>query len=152
VRWFDCRQAAKVDDGWKTADAGDRVDVRCAVFVFYWVDDLRQLLLVGMVGFSFFKGLYDANLFAGLYDVVPVAWSSGWYFSLTGWLGGGFAPVVIAVGAAGYGMSACLSATAAIYLAVSVMLFVDAIRGCYSCGRGVCINCPKCDGDTTLTA
>jgi len=152
VRWFDCRQAAKVDDRWKTADAGDRVDVRCAVFVFYWVDDLRQLLLVGMVGFSFFKGLYDANLFAGLYDVVPVAWSSGWYFSLTGWLGGGFAPVVIAVGAAGYGMSACLSATAAIYLAVSVMLFVDAIRGCYSCGRGVCINCPKCDGDTTLTA
>jgi hypothetical protein len=26
----------------------------------------------GIVGFGYFKGLYDANIFAGLYDVVPI--------------------------------------------------------------------------------
>jgi hypothetical protein len=54
-----------------------------------------------MIGFGYFKGLYDANIFAGLYDVVPVARrraAAGILDSL-GWLGGGFAPIAIALSA-----------------------------------------------------
>ena len=77
-----------------------------------------------MTGFGYFKGLYDANIFASLYDVVSVerrAAAAGILNSL-GWLGGGIAPVVIAAAAQHYGMSACISATAAVYLAVACLL------------------------------
>ena len=83
-----------------------------------------------MVGFGYFKGLYDANIFAGLYDVVPVSHrgtAAGLLNSL-GWLGGGFAPIAIAVAAQHYGLSACISATAGIYLFIALLLFYGANR------------------------
>ena len=84
------------------------------------------LLLVGMIGFGYFKGLYDANIFAGLYDVVPVKrrGAAAGILNSLGWLGGGFAPVLIAVAASRFGLSACISATAAIYLAIGVAMFL----------------------------
>ncbi len=88
------------------------------------------VLIFAMIGFGYFKGLYDANIWAGLYDVVPVArrgTAAGLMNSL-GWLGGGFAPVLIALGASRYGMSACISATAGIYLTIAVLLFVGSRR------------------------
>jgi MFS family permease len=88
------------------------------------------LLILAMVGFGYFKGLYDANIFAGLYDVVPVerrGVAAGVLNSL-GWLGAGFAPISIALGAARYGMSACISATAGIYLLIGLLLFWGARR------------------------
>ena len=88
------------------------------------------LLVLGMVGFGFFKGLYDANIFAGLYDVVPVErrGSAAGVLNALGWLGGGFAPVLIALGAARFGMSVCLSGTAAIYAVIGVLMFVGSRR------------------------
>lgn len=80
--------------------------------------------ILATIGFGYFKGLYDANIFAGLYDVVPVkrrGVSAGVLNSL-GWLGAGFAPIVIALGTAHYGMSMCISATAAIYLTIGLLL------------------------------
>jgi len=77
-----------------------------------------------MAGFGYFKGMYDANIFASLYDVVKVerrAAAAGILNSL-GWLGGGIAPVAIAAASQHYGMSACISATAAIYLSLAVLL------------------------------
>lgn len=86
------------------------------------------LLIVGMVGFGYFKGLYDANIFAGLYDVVPIRrrGSAAGILNSLGWLGGGFAPVLIAVGAARFGFSACISATGAIYLVIGLLMFAGA--------------------------
>ena len=86
------------------------------------------VLIVAMIGFGFFKGLYDANIFAGLYDVVLVSrrGAAAGLLNSLGWLGGGFAPVAIALSASRYGMSASLSATAVIYLAVAALLFVGA--------------------------
>ena len=83
------------------------------------------VLIGGLAGFGFFKGMYDANIFAGLYDNVPVnrrGAAAGLLNSL-GWLGGGFAPVLIAVAAARFGLGACISATAVIYLATAIALF-----------------------------
>jgi len=88
------------------------------------------LLLLAMVGFGYFKGIYDANIFAGLYDVVPIArrGASAGILNSLGWLGGGFAPVLIAVAAARFGLSACISATAAIYLAIGLLMFAGSRR------------------------
>jgi MFS family permease len=83
-------------------------------------------LIAGMIGFGFFKGLYDANIWASLYDVIPEerrGVAAGMMNSL-GWLGGGFAPLLIAAAASRYGFSACLSATSAIYLLLSIVLIV----------------------------
>jgi MFS family permease len=88
------------------------------------------ILILTMIGFGYFKGLYDANIFAGLYDVVPVARrgvAAGLLNSL-GWLGGGFAPIIIAATAQSYGLSACISATAAIYFVIGLLMLWGARR------------------------
>ena len=84
-------------------------------------------LIVGMVGFGFFKGMYDANIWASLYDVVPTerrGFATGLMNSL-GWLGGGVAPIAVAAAAAHFDLGVCLSATSLIYLflAAALLLF-----------------------------
>lgn len=83
-------------------------------------------LIVGMIGFGFFKGMYDANIFASLYDVIPVerrGVAAGTMNSL-GWLGGGFAPILIAKAAGRFGLGVCMSATSLIYLCLGVVLLL----------------------------
>jgi MFS family permease len=99
-------------------------------FIFFtgWTFSVPALVLA-LVGFGFFKGLYDANIWASLYDVVPVK-TRATTVGLTnaiGWFGGGFAPVAIAMASAHFGMSACISATSLIYLVFGLVLMV-AIR------------------------
>jgi MFS family permease len=83
-------------------------------------------LIGGMIGFGFFKGIYDANIWASLYDVIPVekrGIAAGVMNSL-GWVGGGFAPIVIGASTERFGLGTCLSATSLIYLGLSAMLFL----------------------------
>jgi MFS family permease len=99
------------------------------LFLTGWTTSVPTLILA-MIGFGYFKGLYDANIFASLYDVVPIARrgaAAGTLNSL-GWLGGGLAPIVIAIAANRYGMSACISATAAIYLFIGLLMLWAARR------------------------
>ncbi len=87
------------------------------------------VLVLAMAGFGYFKGLYDANTWASLYDVVPPhrrAAALGLMNSI-GWVGGGVAPVAIAAASARYGMSACLSGTSAIYL-LSAVVYLFGVR------------------------
>ena len=87
------------------------------------------LLVLAMVGFGFFKGLYDANLWASLYEVVPVnrrGTALGVMNSL-GWVGGGIAPVAIAAAAHRFGFSVCLSATSAVYAVAAVLMLAALI-------------------------
>ncbi|MBI1896059.1 MAG: MFS transporter [Acidobacteria bacterium] len=82
------------------------------------------VLVLAMSGFGYFKGLYDANIWASLYDVVKVehrATAVGFMNSI-GWLGAGFAPVVVGAASQRVGLSACISATAGIYLLVGLLL------------------------------
>jgi len=83
-------------------------------------------LIVGMIGFGFFKGMYDANIWASLYDVIPVerrGVAAGTMNSL-GWLGGGFAPILVAKAAGRFGLGVCMSATSVIYLCLGVVLLL----------------------------
>ncbi len=84
-------------------------------FLFFtgWAASVPAVVL-GMIGFGYCKGIYDANIFASLYDVVAVRQrgiAAGMMNSL-GWLGGGFAPIVIALAASRYGMGPSISGTA----------------------------------------
>jgi len=91
---------------------------------------LLALFIVATIGFGFFKGLYDANIWASLYDLVPVerrGVAAGTMNSI-GWLGGGFAPVLIAKASARFSLGECLSATSAIALGLGVVLLMSARR------------------------
>ena len=83
------------------------------------------VFVVAMTGFGLFKGMYDANIFASLHDVVPQsrrATAVG-IMNALGWLGGGIAPVAIVSASQHFGMSACLSAISgllAILLSIGV--------------------------------
>ncbi|HXB55452.1 MAG TPA: MFS transporter [Vicinamibacteria bacterium] len=103
------------------------------LFVTGWTLSVPVLVLA-MVGFGCFKGVYDANIWAALYDVVPLnrrATAVG-AMNAIGWLGGGTAPVAMAAVSQRWGMSACLSATSVVYLfvgglmALGVRLFLPA--------------------------
>ncbi|HCC55891.1 MAG TPA: MFS transporter [Solibacterales bacterium] len=94
------------------------------VFLVGWTRAVPAVILA-MTGFGFFKGMYDANIFASLYDVVPVerrAAAAGLLNSL-GWVGGGLAPVAVALASARFGMSAAISAASAIYLVCGGLLW-----------------------------
>ena len=83
------------------------------------------IVIVALTGFGYFKGLYDANIWASLHDVVRPerrASAVGLMNSL-GWIGGGVAPVAIAAASERFGMSACISANSVIYLLVAALLF-----------------------------
>lgn len=87
-------------------------------------------VLAAMIGFGFFKGVYDSNLWAALYDVTPIerrGATLGIMNSL-GWLGGAAAQLCIGVVSVRFGMSACLSATAIVYLAIAIVLLIGARR------------------------
>ena len=87
-------------------------------------------VLAAMIGFGFFKGVYESNLWAALYDVTPIerrGAALGVMNSL-GWLGGAIAQLAIGLASRRFGMSLCLSATAAIYLAIAVLLWMGARR------------------------
>jgi MFS family permease len=93
------------------------------IFLTGWTMSVPVLILA-MCGFGFFKGMYDANIWASLHDVVPVSRraSAVGFMNAIGWFGGGIAPVAIAAASERYGMGACLSATSLIYLAFGLLL------------------------------
>lgn len=93
------------------------------IFLTGWTLSI-PVLVTAMSAFGFFKGLYDSNLWASLYDVVPPerrATACGLMNSI-GWLGGGLAPVSIAAASQVYGMGACLSANSVIYATFGLLL------------------------------
>jgi MFS family permease len=82
------------------------------------------ILIMAMAGFGYFKGFYDANIWASLHDVVPIARraTAVGAMNAVGWVGGGIAPVAIAIAAQRFGMSASISAGSIIYLVVGLLL------------------------------
>src|SRR5713226_7156173 len=93
------------------------------IFLAGWTLSVPVVILA-LTGFGYFKGLYDANIWASLHDVVPPERraSAVGCMSSVGWIGGGVAPVAIAAASERFGMSACISANSGIYLLVAVLL------------------------------
>jgi MFS family permease len=82
-------------------------------------------LIVALTAWGFFKGLYDANIFASVFDVVPAEarGRAAGFMNMIGWLaGGGSAPLVIGVIAERASLGAAMALTSIVYLAAGVLL------------------------------
>jgi MFS family permease len=119
-------------DRWRTRLTGGRIAVQAvgvicgAPFVLlcgqthsvYW-------LAVALAAWGLFKGLYDASIFASVYDVIePQArGTAAGFMNCIGWLaGGGPAPIVIGYIAEHSNLSVAISMTAVVYLIAGALL------------------------------
>lgn len=83
------------------------------------------VLIAALVGWGFFKGLYDANIFASVYEVVrPEArGAAAGLMNTIGWLaGGGTAPVIIGFLGDQYGLGLAISSAAIVYILAGLLL------------------------------
>ena len=82
-------------------------------------------LLVALTAWGFFKGLYDANIFAAMFDVVPPEsrGAATGLMNMVGWLGGGgAAPVMIGYIAERHGLGFAIALASAVYVAGAAVL------------------------------
>jgi MFS family permease len=82
-------------------------------------------LVVSLTLWGFFKGLYDANIFASAFDVVPpeARGRTAGFMNMIGWLaGGGSAPVVIGIIAERVSLGAALALASLVYVAAAALL------------------------------
>ena len=99
------------------------------LFLTGWTLDV-PVLVFAMTFFGLFKGFYDSNNWASLYDVVKPRWRSSalGLMNSIGWLGGSLAPVTIAWSSSQFGMSASISSSSILYLAAGLLLLVSTRR------------------------
>jgi MFS family permease len=93
--------------------------------------DSPAWLVVALTAWGFFKGLYDANIFAALFDVVPpeARGTAAGFMNMVGWLGGGgTAPIVIGFVARDRGLGVAIAMAAAVYIAAGALLLCAIIK------------------------
>ncbi len=83
-------------------------------------------LVVALIAWGLFKGLYDANIFASIFDVIrPEArGTAAGFMNMVGWLGGGSAPLIVGYVADRSNLSLAISMTAAMYLLAGTFLVI----------------------------
>jgi MFS family permease len=82
-------------------------------------------LIVALIAWGLFKGIYDANIFASVFDVIrPEArGTAAGFMNMVGWLGGGVSgPLVIGMLADRYSFRLAISSTAPVYLVAAGLL------------------------------
>jgi MFS family permease len=86
------------------------------------------LLLIGLGGAGLCKGIYDANIFASLYDVVPAAHrgTAAGLMNTVGWAGGLVAPIAVGFASEHLGLGTAVASTAAVYLLVGLLALAAA--------------------------
>ncbi|HVO99738.1 MAG TPA: MFS transporter [Bryobacteraceae bacterium] len=106
--------------------------VLCGAPFVAWCGMTRSVtaLIAALTLWGFFKGIYDANIFASLFDVVrPEArGTAAGFLNSVGWLGGGgSAPVLIGWIARDRSLSAGITAASTVYLLAAILLLTAAI-------------------------
>jgi MFS family permease len=84
-------------------------------------------LIVALSAWGLFKGLYDANIFASVFDVIrPEArGAAAGFMNTVGWLaGGGSAPLVIGIIAQRQSLSLAIALASLVYLAAGLLLLI----------------------------
>jgi sugar phosphate permease len=83
------------------------------------------VLIAALTAWGFFKGLYDANIFAAVFDVVrPEArGTAAGFMNAVGWLaGGGSAPLVIGIIAQRESLGLAIALASTVYVAAGILL------------------------------
>lgn len=86
-------------------------------------------MVVALTAWGFFKGLYDANIFASVFDVIgaEARGTAAGLMNCVGWLaGGGTAPLVVGLLAQRYSLGLAIAATSVVYLAAGALLLLAA--------------------------
>ena len=88
------------------------------------------LLIIALTAWGFFKGIYDANIFASIFDVIPAEarGRAAGLMNMVGWLGGGIAPVAVGYVARRSSLSAAIMLTAGVYVLGALLLAAAVIR------------------------
>lgn len=89
------------------------------VFLTGWTNSI-SLLVIGLILAGFCKGIYDANIFSSLFDVIALedrGTAAGLMNSL-GWTGGFLAPIAVGYASKQFGLSVPIASTALVYLLV----------------------------------
>ena len=85
------------------------------------------ILIAALTSWGFFKGLYDANIFASAFDVVPAParGRAAGFMNMIGWLaGGGSAPVVIGIVAQRSSLGTAMTLASVVYVAAGLLLIL----------------------------
>jgi MFS family permease len=92
----------------------------CA-FAVGWTGQMA-VLISALIAIGLCKGVYDANIFASVYDVVPthVRGTAAGLMNTVGWTGGSLAPLAIGMAGDRYGLSVAIAWTAAVYVVASL--------------------------------
>jgi len=82
-------------------------------------------VLMGALAFwGLLKGMYDANIFASAFDVVPPRFrgTAAGFMNMAGWLGAFPAPIVIGVIAERASLSVAIASASAVYVAAGLLM------------------------------
>ena len=88
------------------------------------------LLIASLLFWGGFKGIYEANIFAAVYDVVPfeARGTTAGAMNLVGWLAGaGTAPVIVGLLAGRFGLDRAVALTATAYATACILLLYAAL-------------------------
>jgi MFS family permease len=83
------------------------------------------VLVVALTFWGFFKGLYDANIFASVFDVVrpESRGTAAGVMNTVGWLaGGGSAPLIVGIVSMHGGLGLAIALTSLVYVAAGLLL------------------------------
>jgi MFS family permease len=84
-------------------------------------------VILSLTLWGFFKGLYDSNIFAALFDVIPpeARGTAAGFMNMVGWLGGGgIAPVAIGYIAGRSSLSIAISLAGSVYVLGGILLLI----------------------------
>lgn len=86
-------------------------------------------LIMALTAWGFCKGMYDANIFASMFDVVrPEArGTAAGFINSMGWIGGGWAPIAVGYIARDRGLSAGITAASTVYILAFVLLMIAVV-------------------------
>ena len=102
-----------------------------APFVFLCGQTASMMVVaLALTSWGLFKGIYDANIFASVFDVVePEARGTlAGIMNMVGWVGGGaVAPTAVDYLSASYGLGPAISSAAFVYLAAGVFLLIGGL-------------------------
>jgi hypothetical protein len=87
-----------------------------------------EVVYLAMAGFGVFRGIYDSNIYAALYQVVEPRFhaSAASFIGAFAYMAGALSPVALGLAKTPIGLAAGISCLSVVYLAASGFLFIAA--------------------------